>query len=1067
MRRRIVFFCMALMICFCLRLPASAEEIFYHDGISVDRDIVLDADLQDGFVRFNSDYNRWMDASGNLLTRAPTEYNGKVLYDMPGYTVDGNYAAVELPTVRDCSNNGFLQFFFFFAPKDSSPDNYALEVTISAGEHKMICAISVPSERWCSVTIDIGSFSHRDTIRGISFALSAESGEARGRMSFSHLRIDDEMDAQLQERFLSDRFSVRGGNFYISPASSVAYLTAVDNSPMISANVLVPDKRNETNAIRFVFDNETDCKQITFQYAYRADGANAKTVTLEVGRGAQICLFEVPDAASVRYIRLIFTGAKSGLITLHAINAVSVYGSEIDPVGTVSDCRITPDGRFISVSGTVQHNVMIANRENCLALFRMDAWETIDEVLGDGREPLALADISIRFEFRLPFRADDYAAIGGSYLVAIRVGKDNYTYIPVADPRSLYIEASPEEPTDGARKGVQTALVSLAGQAGASVYLLDVYLDRLCDGSADGYRYAGCSFNRSALETLDREILLRSAAGEAVYLRFLVSGDAKGVPYALSPEESSIWSTRGILLASPEARDTVAAITEFLVTRYKPGENGSIAGIVVGTQVDNAGDYNDIGRLSLSEYADHYADLVTLIANTARLRDPSIRVVVPISDRRSADCITVDLLMNGYDSELFLRSLFMRIDNFGGPGLSLMLESEHNPFSLDESSLDNTEEASAEDIEGETGEYVPDYYNADDLGDFSTLLDSLSARYTSMPSTFLYCWMPTVNTGDALPAAYAYLYYRLRFSTHAEAFIVSFARAEASGDMSGMSGLRRLMQYIDTERSLELSEPSLAVLGAENWESLIDGFDASSLAQMTRHEGELSTPIQSAAGQYVYWDFSGAYSTRGWSAGSYVHALSVRGNGDARALEAELDCTAAEAGEYAEIIYRFAPEEPFGIFDCLSFSFSLEGEGVWEICISSGNRTLRLEQKKTCRPGERVTLCLDTSMIEQDAAMGYLKFCAKPVSGSGEAKLCLYSVKGESSTLDDDALEELLHELRREESTTGERGAAVFSPAWIFILSAVVIFSIAIAIILERRQREEIARETERASHDQ
>ncbi len=1063
MNRRIVLLCLMLLVAFGLCIPSSADDVFYHDGITLERDIALDAELDDGFVRFNSDYNRWKDASGRLLSRAPTEYNGQILYDMPGYTVDGSYAVVDLPSARDCSNNGFLRFFVFLAA-DGFLADYSLEIEISAGEHRMISAVSVPVGKWCSVTLDIGSWGRRDAITRIALSCT-DVAETNIRMTFSHLRIDEEMDVELRERFMTDRFTVRGGEFHIAPGAAIAHLTAVENSPMLSANVLVPDKRSETNALRLVFDNATDCKQVTLEYAYRADGANAKTITLEIDSGTQICLFEVPNAAAVRYVRLIFTGARSGFITLRAFNAVSVYGSEIDSIGTVADCSITPDGRFISVSGTVVHDVMIANRDHCLALFRMNAWETAEQVLSDGREPIALADISIRFEFKLPLEESDYAALGAAYLVAIRKGEAEYTYVPIADPRSLYVPTDLSAPTESGRKGVQTDLVSLAGQAGASVYLLDVYLDRLCDGSADGYLYAGrgvnCYFNRNALDALDRAVLLRSAAGEAVYLRFLISNDEAELPYAISPDEALTWSTRGILLGSEEARDTVAAITEFLVTRYSGEKGGTITGIIVGTQVDNAGDYNDIGRLSLSEYTDHYADLLTLIANTARRKNPAIRVVVPISDRRSADCITANLLMNGYDSELFLRSLFMRIDNFGGPALSLMLESEHNPFSLEESTL-NAEDTSVA-AEEEPGAYVPDYYNADDLGDFSALLDHLSDNYSSMPDTFLYCWMPTVNTGDALPAAYAYLYYRLRFSTHAEAFIISFARAETSGDMSGMPAIRRLMQYIDTDRSLEVSEPSLAVLGADAWSSLIEGFDERVLPQMTRYEGALFAPTGSAVGKTVYWQFGTAYSTRGWSAGSYVNSLAVRGNGNARALEAALDCTAASAGEYAEVIYRFSPGEPLGVLDRLSFSLAVEGDGVWEICVSSGNSILRLEQKKTVKAGERVTLCFNTAAAG-DAAMGYLKLCAKPVSGTAQAKLCLYSVTGESDTMNSAALDGRLRELRLEEISGGSGDAPLFSPAWIFILCAVVIFSAAIAVILDRRQREEVLQEEKHKS---
>ena len=1064
MRRRVIFLVLALLACLCFCLPASADGTAVHGSITVDRGVDPASALEDS-VPLNADYNRWQDEQGQPIQRVPAEYDGMTDYTLPTYLLESESAQVDFASPRDFGGNETVRIICRANAALGSTARFALELTLFAGEEKMTASAALPINLWCAVDLDIGSWQERDAMTRIEMRLVCTNGEETADLQFAHLRVDEPMDAELRERFLTDSFEARGGKVFLSPGAEMGYLVATDSSPMLTATVLVPRSETETNALRFVFDNETACRSITLQYAYSPDGANARSLSHEVGEGRQICLFEVPDAARVRYIRIMFTGAKEGLITLRALNAVSTYENGIEHLGTVTACAVSDDSREIHVRGTVAHDIMIANRENRLALFVLNAWETVDGVLTDGRAPDATADISIRFAFTLPFAEGDYAALGASYLVAIQSGSEaeGYTYIPIADPSSLAVPADDASAAaGGAIKGVQTELVSTAGQAGASIYLVDVYLDRLCDGSAAGYRYTGGADNlyldREVLDALDEAVRLRSAAGEAVYLRLLLSDDGTAVNYAIAPDAAAQGAARGILLANDAARDTIGAITEFLTSRYTGGDAGRIAGFIVGRQVDDAAAHNDIGQYSLADYVDHYADLLTLIANTARRQNAALQVIVPISDRRPAECITADLLENSYDSELFLRSLFKRLDDLNGPAVSLMLESAHNPFSLVDGVLAELEEDEPDEPDT-ADETARDYYNADDLGDFSALVDSMSSIYASMPSTFLYCWTPAADTGDALSAAYAYLYYRLRFSTHADAFIVSFAEAEAAGNMGGMTQLRHLMRYIDTDRSLEVSELALAVFGVDSWQTLIDEFDPAKLAGRTLYEGELIASPGTAHGRYVYWDFTTSYSTRGWYAGTHMGSLSVRGSGASRALAAEFDRAAAETGAYSEIIYHFEAAEPLALLDRMAFDLCVEGGGVWEISITAGfGQNTRLEQKQVVEAGQRMTLCLTTSALGIEKA-DYLKLCAKPVSGSGEGKLCLYTVTGESDSLSDDALAARLHDLRSLAAAEIDDGASSSSLAWVFIVCAVVIFTLTIAVILGRRQDEELARE--------
>ena len=1054
MQRSAVLLALVLLVCLCFCLPLSADEAQIA-AVRLERGVDPQEKI-DGYIAFDADRNRWRGPDGALLDRTPAGYDGMTLYTLPSYLLENiDFAYVDFDTPLDLSRHQTLRLICQGYADGRVEGAQLMSITLSAGEEKLAATATITVNDWCAVVIDIGSWSARDRVDRIEIQYTGSAD-----LQFIHMQIDEEMDAGLQTRFLTDSFTARGGKVFLSPHAEMGYFAVTDNSPMLTASVLVPARQTATNALRFVFDNETACRSITLQYAYSPDGVNARSLTQAVGDGRQICLFEVPDADRIRYVRIIFTGAGEGLITLRALNAVSVYENTIEHLGTITECVIAENGREINVRGTVAHDIMITNRNHHLALFAVQPWETVDEVLSDGRAPHAIADISIRFSFTLPFAEGDYAALGAGYLVAIRRGseEEGYTYTPLSAPRSLTVPAAePEEEDSHAIKGVQTSLVSSAVQAGASIYLVDVELDRLCSGNTTGYRYSGGGenlfFDHDVLDALDEAIRLRSAAGEKVYLRLSLSTEETAVSFAIPPEDSNPGTVRGILLDSAAARDTVGAIAEFLTRRYAGGQAGRIAGFIIGRKVDDAAAYNDIGICSLSDYADHYADLVTLIANTVRRYNPALAVIVPISDRRPAECITADLTENSYDSELFLRAFFRRLDTLSGPTVSLMLESAHNPFSLMDGVFlpeENDMEESPDD------EHVPDYYNADALGDFSSLVDSMSAIYSSMPDHFLYCWTPAENTGDALSAAYAYLYYRLRFSTHASAFIVSLDAAEAAGDRQGMLQLKHLMRYIDTERSLEVSETALTVFGLDSWRTLIADFDADALADRALIEGELLPASDTTKGTYPYWDFSAAHSTRGWYSGTHMGSLAVRGSGAARCLEAEIVRTAAETGAYSEIVYRFSAPEPLSLFDRLAFSLCIKGSGAWEVSITAGfEGHAQLEQKYVVEAGRQLTLCL-TPALSSDAQAEYLKISVKPVSGNGEGKLCLYSVAGESDSLGDDALAAAVKEQRSLIEQNNTETIPTSRLAWVFGCCAVVIFTMAVAVILGRRQDEEM-----------
>ncbi|MBR6709400.1 MAG: hypothetical protein IKL84_06950 [Clostridia bacterium] len=1072
MRQAIRLALLILFFCTMLALPVYAETA----------EVIIAPDIDPSLSQFDlidlySDRNRWKNGSGTTLQRTAAVFQGRTLFGVPVHTLDSDMAYADFSVPCNLNNYHTLGLVCYIEDAENILSSTTdVTLTLIAGAQKHEVAVSLPANLWCEISFDIGSWAPRAAIDRIElhFPASKDSGAV---LRFSYMRANAEMDDQLRQRFMTDHFSVRGGEIAFSTDKDSAVLIPNENSPIIEATLLPPTLSAATNAIRIIFNNASFCERLTLQYAYEPDGANARSITTTVGSGHQNCLFEVPNASQIRYIRLHFVGANAGTITLHAINVVSVYDSGIPELGALTECLFDASSRQITVRGTLDHDVMIANRENRLVLFPVYPWESVETALTDGRKPIATANISIRFEFRIAFDQEDIGALGAAYLVALESNDPNTPYTPIASPISLNLTAGQKNAEVPHFKGVQTEQIASAVQSGASLYLLDVYLDRLCPGSFGGYLFAhngSCYyFDRTELEALDRAISLRSAAGADVYLRFLISSDQNAPAFALPFGNKTSNITRGILLTDGTAGEQITAVVEFLCTRYNGSNNthGRIAGFVIGTQVNNASIYNEIGSQSLTEYVDRYAALLTLVTNVGRYYIPDLKVIVPISDRRAADCITPDMLDGSYDTELFLRSLFGRLDDRGGLSVSLMMESEHNPFAITEESLPdefNTvpspEDSSdpARTVAAGNGRKLSslsvsanDYYTVDHLEIFTALIDTLAHDYRSMSLSFIFCWTPEYNTGDLLSSVYSYLYYRLRFSEHAESFIVSFKLAETAGETGGMPALRHLIKYIDTPRSVAVTEHALDLFSISDWREIIPGFSADQTADRMQTERELAASAPEPLGQYDYFRFATSHSIRGWFTGTHVSDLSVKGSGNERALTAEIDLTTAETGAYAEIIYRFSPAEPIQTLDRIAFDLVIEGEGVWEICIIGGNDHACAEQKKIVEAGKRSVLFFtvaDEDMLEEAE---YLRIGVKPVSGNDSGKLCLFSVVGEHDQLSSHALANALEDGRGNVRSFDTKEGQPLSLAWVFSICALVIFSITVAVLLGRHQTAE------------
>lgn len=201
-------------------------------------------------------------------------------------------------------------------------------------------------------------------------------------------------------------------------------------------------------------------------------------------------------------------------------------------------------------------------------------------------------------------------------------------------------------PTAASKKGLQVedvadALVLGIKHAGMNVdlcRLVDVEPNNAVDEARLHWEHAGRRFYFSAeyLAHLDGTIQALSSHDVIVYLILLTyeSGDQHTNKAMLHPAYDHAAPNRlGMFnTATPEGRDWLAAVTEFMAHRWSGPEKkyGRVAGYIIGNEVNSHWWWCNMGRAPMEEFADTYLAAVRLMHGAIRRHSSWARVYVPL-----------------------------------------------------------------------------------------------------------------------------------------------------------------------------------------------------------------------------------------------------------------------------------------------------------------------------------------------------------------------------------------------------------------------------------------------------
>lgn len=732
--------------------------------------------------------------------------------------------------------------------------------------------------------------------------------------------------------------------------------------------------------------------------------------------------------------------------------------SSDENIGDIHECIYLPEEEKVTVSGTINHEVMVTHNDYKIALFSVPEGKTLYEVVSAPEaKPLASADISLKFEFEVDAETNEERF--SRYAVVIYNNSGDVKAIDEPKHANVETDYSYDFEDKTPYKGVSTSLVSSATDAGAGSAIIPVYLEKLLGSASTGYLYSlqgsYIYFDKAYVGELDSSIKSLSATGCRVYLQFLISADAESGITVLDTPESEKYSLPD--MSAEQSVNLIVAFTDFICDRYDTRQASHISGIILGSSVDT-GYVAEVG--TVEAYAENYAHYMVVSGTVARAISPSIDIVMPISDTNTYG--TEDYSKIALKPSELLEDTCAFFDRCFSDGFlfSTMVETSSIPYGISEETL-VSKEFSAKGYEG---------INADNAKLYSAYLDTLKAKYDSAPKSFMFMWsVPSDISGNVLSCAYAYSYFKLMSNEKISSFVVSFAEREKNGSYMGYTEISEIMKYIDTTDSFSITAPQLTMLGANNWYAVIDDmyggrFDIRRILELKYLE---SMP-ENIIGNYSYYDFSYYTAVSEWFGGSSCDSLKIDYSDiSGRSLQAHFGGNANAPSEFSEIYCSYEYPENFVYTPYMSLDFSIENDAndkgaIYEIRVAFGSGKNSAEITRICRAYEKTTVMFDISEFCEVSMADYIKIGVRCLTGDGVGyKLCLASMEGYSAQYVSEELESLISDerlrirnmLQDEEKETEKEENTFLVVAGIAVVVAVI--GVGIFMCFKREEEEQ------------
>lgn len=535
----------------------------------------------------------------------------------------------------------------------------------------------------------------------------------------------------------------------------------------------------------------------------------------------------------------------------------------ISSVASINSCKISSGN--VVVQATINNSFVTADGK--VYLFELQPYE---KSIGDRSDYVSCKDLNTNVTFDTPLGNGDSSKLYSKFMVAYKKANGSYEGISYAS----YI-TNPEAvatynysfPTGKTKKGllVETSMgaVTDAKELGVEYTNVNIpYNHLLVTGNSGGekinYTYDGTTyyFNKPVIEFYDEFISGLTRQG-IIINAILLNGANSAVPELIS-SDITVSDSRfyyNFNVDTPEGVRALKAITKFLVERYSSDTNkdkyGQIVNWIVGNEIDSDKIWNYAGNRTLESYTREYTTAFRIIYNIARSTYSNARVYV------SLDYFWNKNAYNLYTGKDILNTMQTIVSQEGAMDYNIAYHPYPNPLTeavfWDDGEISSGANNSLVTSDSENSEIITmnnlsvltNYLSRNSMknADGSTKRVILTEQgFTSTQSSSGdYGKLSAEEQEKLQAAAYAYAYYLAESNSGVDSFVIS--RQVDSVDESGdgltfglwkmknqMPSSRKMVwnvfKYIDTDKSLEVTDFAKSVIGINNWSQVVSSIDS-------------------------------------------------------------------------------------------------------------------------------------------------------------------------------------------------------------------------------------------------
>ena len=724
--------------------------------------------------------------------------------------------------------------------------------------------------------------------------------------------------------------------------------------------------------------------------------------------------------------------------------------NEIGTNAVTLNIGYSQDSNGIEISGNVNYNLLVNYGKYRLGILRIAPEQNTEDAL-EADSPNIVAEMNIAAKFAFSVEIKNNVERFSKYAVVL-ISPENEIILASA-PKYVRVASGYSKPsaTKDNFKGfapIGMADMSLSGDMGFGSAVIPVDMGKLVNPSMNGYIYpygdTHCFFDKTYIDELDSKIRTYSSRGARVYLQLLLPKDSQTANLHGTVEPLS--ENYEYIMPDVYDENTISSIytyVKFLSSRYNNYVDGRIGGIIVGKQID-VDSYNVCGTMTDTSYAQKYAFYLAVVANTARIENPNIDIVIPLS---ATDSYGKSVTVSNGDRipSLLVEEISKALDSFFDSAFdcSIMLESNSLPLeaiTLADGSGEIFTQNSEENYELDISE----------LSRFESYLTKIKKSYKSAPKSYIYFWnIPSCLRGTLLECSYTYSYYGLIKYSNAASFVISLH----DSDITSLDSIKKTVCCIDTKDGITEAQKLLQYFGAESWNELISGFTDRGLSIRNEYVSKGNAQSFTPKGSFSFFDFSTG-DMIGWYGASY--SKGVKADYDEQGQRVLRQTVGrANGSAHSDLLCLLEYDESLKYTPSLCFRMSItDGEvssgSIYEVTVTVGKDNGSISESKTVTAGDSFDIWLDVSEYSKANKMQYIKISTRSITGDAdEYSLWVCDVSGHNEKYSSEELSALISAERQNiREQLKNNGGATTDTVIYWIVFSIILFAIFIGGIL-------------------